>query len=147
MSLPTGRIAALALAVGSAWGGALALWAAWRLAAWPSGKLGFFRDRVVVVQGKREMRAVWALMEAVMLSDPGAWPHVRLTDRLTISFKNEAPLVFKPAQFGLDPAACRDLVIRLRDDSSLRARLPEFDSVRDLAVSPVVAGELIDPRL
>ena len=147
MSVPAGRIAALALAVGSAGGAALALRAAWRLTAWPSGKLVFFRDRVVVVQGKREMRAVWALMEAVLLSDPGAWPHVRLTDRLTISFKNEPPLAFKPAQFGLDPAACRDLVIRLRDDSRLRARLPEFDSVRDLAVSPVVAGELIDPRL
>jgi hypothetical protein len=86
-------------------------------------------------------------METVTLSEPGAWPHVRLTDRLTISFKNEGPLAFKPAQFGLNPSACRDLIIRLRDDPRLRARLPEFDSVRDLAVTPVVAGELIEPRL
>jgi hypothetical protein len=86
-------------------------------------------------------------METVTLSEPGSWPRVRLTDRLTISFKNEPPLKFKPAQFGLDPSACRDLMIRLRDDSRLRARLPEFDSVRDLAISPVVAGDLIEPRL
>jgi hypothetical protein len=39
------------------------------------------------------------------------------------------------------------LILRLRDDSKLRARLPEFDSARDLAISPVVAGELIEPRL
>jgi hypothetical protein len=102
---------------------------------------------LVVIQGRHEMRAVWSVMETVTLSEPGAWPHVRLTDRLTISFTNEPPLTFKPAQFGLDPPACRDLMIRLRDDSRLRARLPEFDSVRDLAISPVVAGELIEPRL
>jgi hypothetical protein len=38
-------------------------------------------------------------------------------------------------------------MIRLRDDSRLRGRLPEFDSVRDLAASPVVAGELTEPLL
>ena len=54
---------------------------------------------------------------------------------------------FKPAQFGLHPVACRDLILRLRDDSRLRGRLPEFDSVRDLAVSEVMSGELIEPRL
>jgi hypothetical protein len=86
-------------------------------------------------------------METVTLSDLNSWPRVHLTDRLTIHFRNEPPLGFKPAQFGLQPAACRDLIVRLRDDSRLRARLPEFDSVRDLAVSPVVAGELIEPRL
>src|SRR5450759_4058702 len=43
--------------------------------------------------------------------------------------------------------AGRDLMIRLRDDSKLRGRLPEFDSVRDLATSPVVAGELTEPLL
>ena len=139
--------AGLALVLGSLGGAALAGWAGWRLRTWPSGKLGFFRDRLVVIQGKHEMRAVWSAMETVTLSEPGSWPHVRLTDRLTISFKNEAPLALKPAQFGLEPLACRDLIIRLRDDSRLRARLPEFDSARDLTVSPVVAGELIEPRL
>jgi hypothetical protein len=139
--------AGLALVLGSLGGAALAGWAGWRLRTWPSGKLGFFRDRLVVIQGKHEMRAVWSAMETVTLSEPDSWPHVRLTDRLTISFKNEAPLALKPAQFGLAPLACRDLILRLRDDSRLRARLPEFDSARDLAVSPVVAGELIEPRL
>jgi hypothetical protein len=139
--------AGLALVLGSLGGAGLAGWAGWRLRTWPSGKLGFFRDRLVVIQGKHEMRAVWSAMETVTLSEPGSWPHVRLTDRLTISFKNEPPLAFKPAHFGLDPPGCRDLIIRLRDDSRLRARLPEFDSARDLAVSPVVAGELIEPRL
>jgi hypothetical protein len=139
--------AGLALVLGSLGGAGLAGWAGWRLKTWPSGKLGFFRDRLLVIQGKHEMRAVWSAMETVTLSEPGSWPHVRLTDRLTISFKNEPPLAFKPAHFGLDPPGCRDLIIRLRDDSRLRARLPEFDSARDLAVSPVVAGELIEPRL
>jgi hypothetical protein len=139
--------AGLALVLGSLGGAGLVGWAGWRLRTWPSGKLGFFRDRLVVIQGKHEMRAVWSAMETVTLSEPGSWPEVRLTDRLTISFKNEAPLALKPAQFGLEPLACRDLILRLRDDSRLRARLPEFDSARDLAVSPVVAGELIEPRL
>jgi hypothetical protein len=145
--LPAGWVAALALTLGASGGAVLALWAGWKFATWPPGKLGFFRDRVVVIQGRHEMRAVWSSMDTVTLSAPGSWPRVRLTDRLTISFKNETPLSFKPAHFGLEPLACRDLMIRLRDDPRLRARLPEFDSARDLAVSPVVAGELIEPRL
>lgn len=147
MALPTGWVAAIALGAGSLGGLLVAAWAGWRLRTWPSGRLGFFRDRLVVIQGKHEMRAVWAAMDTVTLSEPDSWPHVRLTDRLTLNFKNEPALRFKPAHFGLDPSACRDLILRLRDDSGLRARLPEFDSVRDLAISPVVAGELIEPRL
>jgi len=147
MTLPTGWVAAIALAVGSLAGLGFAAWAGWKLRKWPAGRLGFFRDRLVVIQGKHEMSVVWGAMETVTLSEPNSWPHVRLTDRLTMNFKNEPPLRFKPAQFGLDPSACRDLILRLRDDSRLRARLPEFDSVRDLAISPVVAGELIEPRL
>jgi hypothetical protein len=147
MRLTGGLVAAVALGAGSAGGLAAVAWASVQLRAWPSGKLCFFRDRIVVIQGRHEMRALWSLMETVTLSDPSSWPGVHLTDRLTIHFRNEPPLGFKPAQFGLQPAACRDLILRLRDDSRLRARLPEFDSVRDLAVSPVVAGELIEPRL
>jgi hypothetical protein len=113
--------------------------------------LCFFRDRIVVIQGRHEMRALWSAMEAVTLSEPlserNPWPDVKVTDRLTIRFRNEAPLSFKPASFGLQPVACRDLIVRLRDNPRLRSRLPEFDSVRDLAISPVVAGELIEPRL
>jgi hypothetical protein len=147
MDVSGGWVAALALAAGSLGGLILAAWAVWGLKNWPSGKLGFFRDRLVVILGRHEMRAVWASMETVTLSEPGSWPHVKLTDRLTINLKNEPALAFKPAQFGLAPAACRDLILRLRDDARLRARLPEFDSARDLTVSPVVAGELIEPRL
>ena len=147
MRLPGGWVAAVALGAGSIGGLCAVGWAALRIRSWPSGKLGFFRDRILVIQGRHEMRALWSLMETVTLSDLNSWPKVHLTDRLTIHFRNEPPLGFKPAQFGLQPAACRDLILRLRDDARLRARLPEFDSVRDLAVSPVVAGELIEPRL
>jgi hypothetical protein len=145
--LPGGFVASVALAAGSLGGVGLAAWAAVKLRTWPSGKLALFRDRLVVIQGRHEMRALWAQMETVTLSAPDSWPRVRITDRLTIDFKNEPALVFKPAHFGLEPAACRDLILRLRDDPRLRARLPEFDSARDLTVSPVVAGELIEPRL
>jgi hypothetical protein len=147
MRLAGGRVAALALALGSLAGLCIVGWAGLQMRSWPSGRLGFFRDRLLVIQGRHEMRALWSLMDTVTLSDPNSWPSVRLTDRLTIHFRNEPPLGFKPALFGLQPAACRDLILRLRDDARLRARLPEFDSVRDLAVSPVVAGELIEPRL
>jgi hypothetical protein len=146
-ALPAGSVAAVALAAGSVGGLGLAAWAALKLKTWPSGKLAFFRDRLVVLHGRHEMRALWTQMQTVTLSEPNSWPRVRITDRLTIDFKNEPALVFKPAHFGLEPAACRDLILRLRDDPRLRGRLPEFDSARDLAVPPVVAGDLIEPRL
>jgi hypothetical protein len=154
-----GWLASVPFAAGSAGAGLVVVSAAAQLRSWPLAMLGFFRDRLVIIQGRHEIRAVWTLMETVTLSDPGSWPRIRLTDRLTIRFRNEPPLGFRPAQFGLEPAACRDLIVRLREDARLRARLPEFDSARDLAVSarergpagphrlPVVAGELIEPRL
>jgi hypothetical protein len=129
----------------------VAVWAVLRFLRWPPARLCFFRDRLLVIQGRHEMRALWSAMEAVTLSEPlserNPWPNVKVTDRLTIRFKNEPQLSFKPAVFGLQPVACRDLIVRLRDDPRLRGRLPEFDSLRDLAISPVVAGELIEPRL
>lgn len=140
-------IAGVAFAVGAAGSVLLAAWAGWKLRHWPPAKLGFFRDRILVIIGRHEMRALWTAMDTVTLADQGSWPHVKLTDRLTISFRNEPPLSFKPATFGLEPSACRDLILKLRDDVKLRARLPEFDSLRDLVVSPIVAGELIEPRL
>lgn len=145
--LPAGWVAGVALGAGSVGAWAVTFWAAIQLQAWPSGKLALFRDRMVVIQGRHEMRALWDVIESVTLSDPKSWPKVRVTDRLTIRFRNEPPVSFKPAAFGLEPTACRDLILRLRDDSRLRARLPEFDSARDLAVSPIVAGDLIKPRL
>lgn len=147
LRLPQGAIAGVALAAGAVAGAALSVWAAFRLRAWPPGKLGLFRDRLLVIESKHEMGAIWGRMQSVTLSEPNSWPHVRVTDRLTIQLKNEPAVTFKPAFFGLEPAACRDLILRLRDDPKLRARLPEFDSLRDLAISPIVAGELIEPRL
>jgi len=147
LRLPQGGIAGVALAAGAAAGAAVSVWAVLKLRAWPPGRLGLFRDRLLVIESKHEMGAIWTRMESVTLSDPNSWPHVRVTDRLTIQLKNEPPVTFKPALFGLEPAACRDLILRLRDDAELRARLPEFDSLRDLVISPVVAGELIEPRL
>jgi hypothetical protein len=148
---PQAAIAGVALAVGAATGAAASVWAVFRLLRWPPARLCFFRDRLLVIQGRHEMRALWSAMETVTLSEPlsehNPWPSVKLTDRLTIRFKNESPLSFKPASFGLQPTACRDLIVRLRDDPKLRARLPEFDSARDLQISPVVAGELTEPRL
>lgn len=146
-SIPSGALAAIPLAAGVAAGLATAAWAGVQLKRWPVRKLALFRDRLVVIQGRHEMRAVWSLMETVTLAETDAWPDLRLTDRLTIHSRNEAPLRFRPAGFGLEPTACRDLILKLRDDAKLRARLPEFDSARDLAISPVVAGELIEPRL
>ena len=145
--LPQGAIAGVAMALGSVGGAVLAARTAFQLLSWPPARLCLFRDRLLVIQGRHEMRAVWTAMGAVTLSEPDSWPRVSVTDRLTIQLRNESPLVLKPAAFGLEPAACRDLIVRLRDDPKLRARLPEFDSVRDLAISPVVAGELIEPRL
>ena len=140
-------LAGLAFAAGAAGGLGVVMWSAVRFAGWPRARLALFRDRLLIIQGRHEMRAVWGRMEAVTLTDPNSWPDVRLTDRLTIQLKGEPPLTFKPARVGLAPVACRDLILRLRDDPKLRSRLPEFDSLRDLAISPVVAGELIEPRL
>jgi hypothetical protein len=145
--LPEGAVAGVALALGAAGGAALLARTALQLASWPPARLCFFRDRLMVIERRREMRAIWTAMGAVTLSEPNSWPRVRVTDRLTIQLKNEPPLILKPAAFGLAPAACRDLIVRLRDEPKLRARLPEFDSIRDLTISPVVAGELIEPRL
>jgi len=140
-------VAGLAFAGGAAGGAAVVIWCLVQLVNWPPARLAFFRDRLLVIQGRHEMGALWTHMDSVTLTDPHSWPNLKVTDRLTIQLKNEPPLRFKPASFGLEPAACRDLILRLRDDSKLRSRLPEFDSLRDLAISPVVAGELIEPRL
>jgi hypothetical protein len=138
--LTEGWVASIALGSGALGAALVAAWAAIQVHAWPANRLGFFRDRMVVIQRRHEMRALWDNMESVTLSDPGSWPNVRVTDRLTIGLRNEPSFDFKPAQFGLEPAACRDAILQLRDDAGLRSRLPEFDSVRDLAVSPSSPG-------
>src|SRR5260370_26873103 len=103
----------LALAVGALGGAGLGARAGWGLVTWPSGKFGVFRDRLVVSEGRHEMRAVWSLIERSPLSELGAWPHVRLTARLTISFTNEPPLTFKPALFPPAPPPSRLLLTPL----------------------------------
>jgi hypothetical protein len=138
--LTEGWVASIALGSGALGAALVAAWAAIQVHAGPANRLGFFRDRMVVIQRRHEMRALWENMESVTLSDPGSWPNVRVTDRLTIGLRNEPSFDFKPAQFGLEPAACRDAILQLRDDAGLRSRLPEFDSVRDLAVSPSSPG-------
>ena len=146
-ALSGAAVAGFAFAAGAAGGAGVVIWCVFQLTKWPPARLALFRDRLLVIQGRHEMGALWVQMASVTLTDPQSWPDVRVTDRLTIQLKSESPLSFKPARFGLDPAACRDLIHRLRDDPKLRARLPEFDSLRDLAISPMVAGELIEPRL
>jgi len=126
--------------------------AAARLRRWPVSRLGFFRDRLVVVHRDTELRAGWESMATVTLAESNewtaaTWPEVRLTDRLTIHVRGERPFSLRPKSFGLDPVACRDLILQLRDDGVSRARLPEFDSALDLARRPVAAGELMKPRL
>ena len=147
LQIPAGWVAAVALGVGAIGAAAVAAWSFMRLRQWPAGKLALFRDRLLVIHERHEMRALWELMDSVTLADPGSWPELKMTDRVTISFRNEPPIRFKPAQFGLEASACRDLILRLRDDVRLRQRLPEFDSARDLTASPVVAGERFEPRL
>ena len=147
LQVPGGLVAAVALGAGVLVGLTVTVWAALGLRAWPAGKLGLFRDRLLVVHDRHEMRALWDRMDTVTLADQASWPSIKLTDRWTITLRYEPPIRFKPADFGLEAGSCRDLILRLRDDRELRSRLPEFDSARDLAAAPVVAGEMSDPGL
>jgi hypothetical protein len=144
--LPSGLVAAIALWAAGAGAVLIAAWACWSLKAWPPCRLAFFRDRLVVLNGRHEMRAVWDQVQAVTLTDFCSWPEVKITDWVTITFRSEGPIRFKPTDYGLDPAGCRDLLARLRDEPELRERLPEFDSERDLEARPLVAGEAAEPR-
>jgi hypothetical protein len=123
-----------------------------RLRRWPGSRLGFFRDRLVLVQGRSATEAPWDLMERVTLAEQGdwaaaSWPAITLTDRLTVALRPAGRFSFRPAAFGVDPAACRDLVLRLRDSPALRRRLPELGSTRDLLARPLRTGELIRPEI
>lgn len=145
-------ITAAILATGCLLGLALAGWSAYRLTTWPGCRLGLFRDRLVVIEGRLEQHAIWDRVETASLVVPFEWsgpnwPRIEVGDELTISLRRGRPVVFRPEVFGLEPSGCRDLVLRLRDDRDLRSRLPEFDSALDLSERPVVSGELITPRL
>ena len=138
--------AALALWAGAVVALAAAGWAGLALNQWPAGKLAFFRDRLVVIQKRRELCALWEQMEAITLADVASWPEMRITDWVTVTFRHAGSIRFKPPDFGLDSGGCRDLLVRLRDEPELRERLPEFDSERDLEARPLVAGEATEPR-
>lgn len=123
-----------------------------RLRRWPASRLAFFRDRLVLVQGRTELQALWDRIELVSLADlsewgTSRWPEISLTDRLTLRLRRDRCFSFRPAAFGVDPVACRDAILRLRDNRLLRGRLPEFDSVLDLSSRPVQTGEQIRPNI
>lgn len=148
VSLPAASLEMVpaALAIGFAYR------AAQRLRRWPISRIAFFRDRVVVVDRRTEVRAAWEDMRVVTLAEPNewtvaTWPEVRLTDRLTIHVRGERSFSVRPRLFGLDPVACRDLMLQLRDSREARDRLPEFDSDLDLEAPPRAVGELMKPRL
>jgi hypothetical protein len=156
-------LAGLALALGSGWAAVLAAMVAGvalavmtrmirRLRHWPPSRLGLFADRLVLIQGQVEMQAPWELVETATLAAssegaPADWPQLRLTDRLTVRLAQGRSISLRPAVFGLEPVACRDVVLRLRDDASVRSRLPEFDSMLDLVSRPPRIGALIRPQL
>jgi hypothetical protein len=143
--------AAVLLLVPATFGVGFVIRATLRLRRWPAARMGFFRDRLVVLHRRTELRAGWDDIDLVTLAEPNEWtaaqwPEVRLTERLTIHLRGDRPFSVRPKSFGLDPVACRDLVLRLRDDEAARERLPEFDSILDLARRPIAAGELMKPR-
>jgi len=131
---------------------AVVLRTALRLRRGPAGRLGFFRDRLVLLGRRGQLQVRWDEVEVATLADQGdwameRWPEVRLTQRLTIRLRSARRFSFRPVAFGLEPAACRDLILRLRDDRALRGRLPEFESIAAVLARPPRTGELIDPRL
>ncbi|GAC1657099.1 MAG: hypothetical protein NVS9B1_14040 [Candidatus Dormibacteraceae bacterium] len=144
--------AGAALATGAGLGVGLGAWAGWQLRSWPAYRLGFFRDRLVVVEGRTEQHALWERIDTASLAAPfdwsgERWPEIQISDRLTIRLRRGKPVSLRPADFGLAPTGCRDFVLLLRDDRTMRVRLPEFDSALDLSERPLVTGELITPRL
>jgi hypothetical protein len=123
-----------------------------RLRRWPARRLGFFRDRLVLLGRRGQLQIQWEEVEGATLADQGdwamgRWPEVRLTQRLTVRLRGARRVSFRPTAYGLEPAACRDLILRLRDDRALRDQLPEFESVAAVLARSPRTGESIDPRL
>jgi len=115
-------------------------------------RLGLFRDRLVVLAGEGERQLRWAEIETATLGDTSewatlAWPKVRLTGRLTMRRSDGSILRFRPVEVGLAPVACRDLVLKLRDQESSRLRLPTYDPAIPLVRRPVRSGEQLQPLL
>ena len=139
IALPAG-LAAGSLALGG--------WLWWRSRAWSESKLCLFRDRLLVVQGRRVSPVLWDRIETATLASGAAlrWVagagEVKLGQVLTLMLPGRGTVALRPREFGLEAGACRDLILRYRDDPAARERLPEFDSALDLRGRPVQAGEL-----
>src|SRR5207253_1443158 len=58
-ALSGAAVAGVAFAAGAAGGAAVVIWCGTRLLYWPPARLALFRDRLLVIQGRHEMRAVW----------------------------------------------------------------------------------------
>lgn len=117
-----------------------------------SFRLGLFRDRLVLLTDHRERQVWWGEIETAMLGDTSewaalAWPEVRITGRLTLRRADGTALRFRPAEVGLAPVACRDLVLRLRDEEASRGRLPAYDPAIPLQRRPARSGEQLQPLL
>jgi len=71
-------------------------------------QLGFFRTVLVVIQGRHEMRAVWASMETGTLSRPIPGLTWKITDRSRSNLQARAGVGFQAGSLragGLWPAA------------------------------------------
>jgi hypothetical protein len=137
-----GLVAAVLLAIGSRWFR--------RLLRWPSSRIGFFQDRLLIAHGPQEVHVVWSDLELATLAAQAewgvmVWPAVKLTDRITLRLSGGAIITFRPASLGLEPVACRDLLLRLRDDRAARARLPVFRTA--FSKDRLRSGELIRPDI
>jgi hypothetical protein len=115
-------------------------------------RLGLFRDRLVVLGEEGERQIGWGEIETAMLGDTSewaaaAWPKVLLTGRLTLRRFDGSYFRFRPVEVGLAPTACRDLVLRLRDEEPARRRLPAYDPAIPLRRRPVCSGEQLQPHL
>ncbi|MGH7912602.1 MAG: hypothetical protein ACREOV_12840 [Candidatus Dormibacteraceae bacterium] len=115
-------------------------------------RIGLFRDRLILLgeEGEREVR--WAEIETAMLGDTSewatvAWPEIVLSSRLTLRRFDGSALRFRPSEVGLAPIACRDLVLRCRDEEASRLRLPAYDPLVPLGRRPARSGERLQPVL
>lgn len=106
----------------------------------PPARLGLFRDRLVVVHRRAELHAPWEQIRIATVATAATADAPRVMGdslRLRLSAGGrDRTLVLRPAEFGLSPDACRDMILRLRDDEELRSTLPDFDSVLDLQRTP-----------
>lgn len=115
-------------------------------------RIGLFRDCLVILADFGERRVGWSDLETALLGDTSewaaiAWPRVVLSGRLTLRRFDGSSVRFRPEEVGLAAIACRDLVLRLRDDESSRLLLPVYDPGIPLGRRPTRWGERLQPVL